>query len=107
MNCSGTGALGAAGGDRMRLSLAPGRRLGGGALGSGGAVGSCGWIPLGRGPWAPAGRLNQSLVSAPALWFDSLADCVSPMSPREEGCSAQGAWEREEGCSAQSASAGA
>ena len=54
---------------------------GGGALGSGGAVGSCGWIPLGRGPWAPAGRLIQCLDSAPALWFDSLADYVCPLSP--------------------------
>ena len=87
------------------IVLDSGSPPGGGAQGSGGAVGSCGWIPLGGGPWVPAGRMIQSLDSAPALWFDSLADCVSPMSPREEGCSAQGAWEREEGCSAQCASA--
>ena len=100
-DAQGTGALGAAEVDRSRLSLTPGRPLGdggalgppagrsdpvagsrsGGALGSGGAVGSCGWIPLGGGPWVPAGRMIQSLDSAPALWFDSLADCVSPLSP--------------------------
>ena len=47
------------------------------------AVGSCGWIPPGGGPGLRRVRSSiKSLDPAPALWFDSLADCVwGPWAP--------------------------
>ena len=57
MKYSGTGTLGGGRSGQELIVLDSGSPPEGGAQGSGGAVGSCGWIPLGRGPWAPAGAV--------------------------------------------------
>ena len=72
------------------------------------AVESRAWIPSQRRSWGARRSSIQSLDPVLLGWaVESRAwipSQLSALSPREEGCSAQGACEREEGCSAQGAS---
>ena len=71
------------------------------------AVESRAWIPSQLRSWGARRSSLQSLDPVLLGWaVESRAwipSQLSALSPREEGCSAQGAGEREEGCSAQGA----
>ena len=81
-------------GSKAVLAPEPGSRL----AGLGGRIQSLDHVPAGRVVAARGGLQRPGRLV-------SLADYVRPMTPSEEGCSAQGVCVREEGCSAQCASA--